>query len=139
MGPRSELHRRVRPARHADPSAHLAAPAGIAFLRELGEDAVRQYNHQLAWEGARTLVARWGTELGMPETMVGTMATFPMPASLGSTDDDAARLRDALLYEDRIEAQIHAWRGRLWARISGQVYLEMADIDRFGEAVLRRV
>jgi isopenicillin-N epimerase len=74
----------------------------------------------------------------MPESMVGTMATLPMPASLGSEHADAARVRDALLYEDRIEAQVHAWRGRLWARISGQVYVEMADIERLGEAVLRR-
>jgi len=121
-----------------DPSAHLAAPEGVAFMNDLGAEAVRAYNHQLAWEGALALSARWRTELGMPESMVGTMATLPMPASLGSEHADAARVRDALLYEDRIEAQVHAWRGRLWARISGQVYVEMADIERLGEVVLRR-
>jgi isopenicillin-N epimerase len=121
-----------------DPSAHLAAPAGIGFLRELGAEAVRAYNHDLAWQGAQALSRHWGTQLGMPESMVGTMATLPLPAALGTTKEDAARVRDALLFEDRIEAQVHAWRGQLWARISGQVYIEMADIARFADAVAKR-
>lgn len=121
-----------------DPSAHLAAPAAIAFLHELGFEAVRAHNHDLAWAAARLLAQRWGTRLGMPESMVATMATVPLPERLGSTRDDAARVRDALLFEDRIEVQVHAWRGRLWARISAQVYNEVADYERLAEAVARR-
>jgi isopenicillin-N epimerase len=121
-----------------DPSAHLAAPAAIAFLRELGFDAVRAHNHALAWSAAKLLAARWGTELPMPESMVATMATVPLPAGLGATREDAARLRDALLFEDRIEVQLHAARGRLWVRVSAQVYNEMADYERLAEAVTRR-
>jgi len=44
-----------------------------------------------------------------------------------------------LLVEDRIEVQVHAWRGRLWARVSAQVYLEAADFERLADAVLARV
>jgi hypothetical protein len=62
-----------------------------------------------------------------------------LPEKLGSTADDAARLRDALLFGDRIEVQVHAFRGRLYARISGQVYIEPADIDRLADAVLALV
>ncbi len=121
-----------------DPSAHLAAPAGIAFLEELGVDAMRAHNHGLAWEGARLLCARWGTPFELEESMVGTMATVPIPDRLGSTREDAARARDALLERDRIEVQLHAWRGRLWVRISTQVYNDLSDLERLAEAVLAK-
>jgi isopenicillin-N epimerase len=121
-----------------DPSAHLAAPAAIAFLRELGFDQVRAYNHELTWSAARLLAGRWGTTLGMPEGMVGTMATVPLPERFGAAHEEAARLRDALLFEDRIEVAISAARGRLWIRISAQIYNELSDYERLAEAVARR-
>jgi isopenicillin-N epimerase len=118
-----------------DPSAYLAAPAAIAFMEELGIEAARAYNHALAWEGARLLCARWNTALELDEAMVGTMATVSLPARTGSTKEDAARLRDALLEEDRIEVQLHAWRERLWVRISMQIYNELGDVERLAAAV----
>ena len=121
-----------------DPSASLAAPEGIAFLHELGVEAARAHNHRLAWEAAGMLADRWGTSLGMDEASVGSMATVPLPEGLGSAREDAARLRDALLFEDGIEVSVHASRGRLWARISAQVYNEPADYERLAGAVAAR-
>lgn len=121
-----------------DPSPWLAAPEGIEFMRDLGLEAMRDWNHALAWRSALTLAGRWGTTLPMAEPMVGTMATFPLPARHGSTNEDARRLKDALLYEDRIEVQVHAWRERVWMRISGQVYNDDEDIERLARAVEAR-
>jgi isopenicillin-N epimerase len=99
---------------------------------------MRRWNHGLAWSAARSLSARWGTTLPMDESMVGTMATFALPARHGATVADAWRLKDALLYEDRIEVQVHAWRERLWMRICGQVYNDEDDIERLARAVEAR-
>ena len=121
-----------------DATMHLAAPAAIDLMRELGVEAVREHNHTLAWSAARMLAARWGTTLGVPESMIATMVTVPLPERMGATRDDAARLRDALLFEDRIEIQLHAAQGRLWVRISAQIYNQMSDYERLAEAVLRR-
>ena len=121
-----------------DPSPYLAAPEGIAFLCELGAEAVRAYNHDLAWEGARLLTRRWATELEIDEATVGTMATVPLPARFGGDAEAAAGLRDRLLFEDRIEVQLHAAHGRLWVRISAQVYNDLSDVERLAEAVLAR-
>ncbi|HYR69290.1 MAG TPA: aminotransferase class V-fold PLP-dependent enzyme [Candidatus Dormibacteraeota bacterium] len=121
-----------------DPSPFLAAPEAIAFFRSLGVEAVRAYNHGLAWEAARHLSRRWGTKLGMEEEMVGTMATVQLPDRMGSTPEDAARVRDALLFEDRIEVQLHAWRDRLLVRVSAQVYNDLEDIERLAAAVEAR-
>jgi isopenicillin-N epimerase len=122
-----------------DPSAHLSAPAAIALLREWGLEAIHAYNHALAWAGAQRLAQRWGTEFDVPEAMIASMATVPLPEVAGSTPGEAQALRDALFFEDDIEVQMHAYRGRVWARISGQIYNDINDIDRLGEAVAKRI
>jgi len=122
-----------------DPTSFLAAPEGIALLREWDFDAVVRYMHELAWEAGQMLCDRWGTPFDIPRDMVGAMVTVPLPAAAGTSDEDAARLRLALLLEDRIELQLHAWRGRLWARISAQVYNDRSDVERLADAVARRM
>lgn len=121
-----------------DPTAWLASPAGLAFLRDLGVEAIHEHNHGLAWRAAIELTRLWGTRLGFAEPDIACMATLPLPSGLGSAPDDARHLRDALLDEDGIEVQIHARDGCLWARVSVQVYNEWSDIERFGEAITRR-
>jgi len=120
-----------------DPSAHLSAPAAIALFQEWGAEAIRRYNHELAWNGAQRLAQRWGTTFDTPEPLIGTMVTVTLPEALGRTREEALALRDVLLFEDRIEVQVHAYRGRVQARISAQVYNDMEDFDRLGEAVAR--
>lgn len=118
-----------------DPTSYLAAPEGIAFLRDLGVEAVQAYNHDLAWQGGHRLAERWGTELTTPESMIGTMISVPLPESLGSSRAEAGSLKDALLFEDHIEVGPFAHGGRLFVRIAAQVYNEMADFDRLGAAI----
>jgi isopenicillin-N epimerase len=122
-----------------DPTTCLSAPEGIAILQEWGFEAVLGYMHGLAWEAAVLLTTRWDTALETPRDMVGALVTVPLPERAGTTEDDARRLRLSLLVDDRLEVQVHAWRGRLWARVSTQVYNERADIERLAEAVLRHI
>lgn len=118
-----------------DPSAWLAAPAALAWLEELGAEAVRAHNRALARRAAALLSERWGIERPAPDAMMGPMATVPMPERLGSGAEDAARVRDRLLFDHRIEVQVHAWRGRLWTRVSAQIYNEIGDVERLADAV----
>jgi isopenicillin-N epimerase len=71
--------------------------------------------------------------------MVGAMVTVPLPERAGTTAAEAERLRLALLVEDRIEVQLHAWRGRLWVRVSAQIYNDPSDIEALAEAIARRM
>jgi len=120
-----------------DPSAHLAAPAAIAMMRELGVADVQRYNHALVWAGARRLAERWNVQLETPESLVGTMATVVLPESAGRTVDESLDVRDRLLFEHGIEVQLHSFRDRLHARISAQIYNTMEDIEQLAESVLR--
>jgi isopenicillin-N epimerase len=122
-----------------DPTAFLAAPEGIALLREWDFQAVLAYMHALARQAAHLLSERWETDITAPLEMFGAMVTVPLPPQAGTTVDDATRLRLALFVEDRIEVPIHAWRDRLWTRVSAQVYNDAADIERLADAVARRL
>lgn len=122
-----------------DPSPHLTAPTALALMDEWGLEAIQRYNHRLAMDGARALAERWDTAFVTPDALIGTMATVALPAGSGSSRDDALGLRARLLADEGIEVQMHAYRGRLHARISAQIYNDLDDIHRLAEAVLRRV
>ena len=122
-----------------DPTGSLAAPAGIALLQEWGWPTVRDDMHRLACDAGRLLTERWGTSISTPESMIGAMVTVPLPERAGSSSDEAEALRLALLEEDRIEVAVSANWGRLWIRVSCQVYNDRADITRLADAVAARV
>lgn len=117
-----------------DPSPWLAAPEGIAFMRDLGLEAMRAYNHRLAWDSARWLAERWDVELPQDESSVGCMVAVPLPERFGTTAADAMRLKDALLFEEGIEAQVLAFGERVLWRISAQVYNDSGDVERAAAA-----
>jgi isopenicillin-N epimerase len=123
----------------ADPTAYLSAPEGIALLQEWGFEAVLGYIHGLAAEAADLLTHRWETAHDTPREMIGALVTVPLPERAGATDEEAKRLRLSLLTDDRIEVQVHAWRGRLWARVSAQIYNDRSDLERLAGAVLRQL
>ena len=120
-----------------DPSPVLSVPAALAFMRdELGVDAMRAWNHGLAWRMARRLATRWGQPFATPEAMVGTMASVALPERLQRLGPAAAGpLKDWLLYGRRIEAQVLAIRDRLYLRLAAQVYNDEADFERVAEAI----
>ncbi|MEJ2121152.1 MAG: aminotransferase class V-fold PLP-dependent enzyme [Alphaproteobacteria bacterium] len=121
-----------------DPTPWLAAPEGIAFMEELGIEAMQAHNHALVLEAARMLSERWGTPFEADPAMIGTMASVALPDSLSGDEATADALRDALWFEDRIEVHMARRDGRLWVRLSAQVYNELADYERLAVAVAAR-
>ena len=119
-----------------DPSPWLASPAGIDFMRELGLDAMRAWNHRTVWDAARTFTERWQLAIPAPESMYGSMVTIPLPERFGP--EKAAGLKDALFDEEAIEAQVFAFRGRAWIRLAAQVYNEAADFEKLFAAIEKR-
>ena len=120
-----------------DPSAVLSAPAGLAFMRDvLGLEAMRRWNHDLVWRMAHVLAARWGQAWTTPESLVGCMASVPLPARIAALGAAAApALKDWLLHERRIEAQVMAIRGQPHVRLAAQVYNDESDYERLADAV----
>lgn len=120
-----------------DPSAILSVPAALAFMRDtLGVDAMRTWNHDLVWRMAHALSARWGRRWAVPERLVGCMATIALPERIDALGPDAApRLKDWLLHERRIEAQVLAIDGHAYVRLAAQVYNDESDYERLARAI----
>ncbi len=122
-----------------DPSHFLAAPFAIELMNEFGGDdgvaAIYRYNHELAWWSGQYLADRWGTRFATPEKMIGAMVNVRLPARLGSSVDDAERVR-AGLEAAGIEVPIYPGADELTLRVSAQIYCDRADIERLGDAVV---
>jgi isopenicillin-N epimerase len=121
-----------------DATVWLAAPEGIAFMRDIGLDAMREYNHRTVWEAARSLTERWGTQIPAPESMYGSMVTIPLPERFGTTREAASRLKDALLFEEHIETQPNFLKGRVHVRLAAQVYNDASDFEKLRLAIEKR-
>ena len=122
-----------------NPTSLLAAPDGIALQREWNFDACVDYMHRLALDAATLLTETWGTSVrgaDLDGRRDGHGAAAARTGQRGCRGDARAVL--ALLVEDRIEVQLHAAYGRLWIRVSAQVYNDRADLQRLGDAVAKR-
>jgi isopenicillin-N epimerase len=105
-----------------DPSAYLSVPAAIEFVRE-HDDAERCF--ALARAARRELCELLQQEPIAPESMVGRMASFRVPA-------DAFALQRGLWEEHRIE--LPAMTGELM-RLSVAMYTEGEDVERLLDAL----
>ncbi len=132
----------------ADPTAFLTIPAAIDWMATQEPDgwpAIMASNHALAVLGRDRLVAALGIDAPSPETMIGSMATVPLPVV--ASDAAAAELHQELV-RARLEVPVLGWPVRaarttpddpprlVLLRVSAQRYNEPADFDRLSAAVV---
>ena len=110
-----------------DPSARLAVTAALEFIEAIGVERYRKALRDLARSAAVLLADVWHVAHGAPAEMFAGMVTLPLPVDEPASTEAVARWRLQLLREHDIEVPIHAIGGRLWVRISGQVYNELDD------------
>jgi isopenicillin-N epimerase len=116
----------------------LALPAAFAFADELGPQRIAGYNRALRAAGARLIAERWGTAVGAPPELLGFMAAIRVPGSESATPERAQALHDALFDRHKVEVPIICFAGALWARISAQIFNEIADYERLADAMAPR-
>jgi isopenicillin-N epimerase len=133
----------------ADPTPYLPLPAAIRFVGALDRDGWRGLmasNASLARTGRDLISAALGIPTPAPDTMVGAMATIPLPWV--ATDDDAEALAASLLADDAIEVAIPRWpvlaardegtSVRTLVRVSGQRYVRTDELERLAQALAAR-
>ena len=131
-----------------DVTAWLTVPAAIRSCARLlpgGWPALMQRNHNLAVAARRLLCERIGVEPPCPETMLGSMATLPLPAALQEKNFGEPRavisrfdpLQSALLEQYRIEVPVVRWGipARRWFRISAHAYNSPDEYERLADAL----
>jgi isopenicillin-N epimerase len=128
-----------------DVTAWLAVPAAIRFCASLlpgGWAELMAHNHQLAVDARTALCERLCVAPPCPETMLGSMATLPLPSALQDRQPGESRavisrfdpLQSLLLEEYRIEVPLLRWGNpaRRWFRISAHAYNSPEDYERLG-------
>ncbi len=129
-----------------DPTAALSVPAAIDFIGSLVEGGwaeVRRRNHALAVEGRRLLCAALEIEAPCADSMLGCMATLPLPDAgpFGAATAQSALERDPVRAEllERFAIEVPVFRcdahdGRL-VRVSAALYNRLDDYAALAEAL----
>jgi isopenicillin-N epimerase len=131
---RSRFHLEFDWTGTSDPTAWLAAPEAIRFMARVtagGWPDVMRRNHALALQARDTLCAALEIDPPAPDSMIGSMASFPI------SDGDADALNLALYQKHDIEVPIMPWPKppQRLLRISAQLYNEPADYQKLADAV----
>jgi len=114
-----------------DPTAALAVPAAIQFMREHNWDQVRGQCHLLL----REAIERVWDLTGLPplypleSDFYHQMGIAPLPPS------DLTRLKKCLYDDYKIEVPLTQWQDRQFIRISIQGYNTAEDVDRLIDAL----
>jgi isopenicillin-N epimerase len=112
-----------------DPAAKLSIMAALEFIEALGVERYRVELADQARAAAALLSDAWGVSPGAPQDMFLGMVTLPLPVREPASTEAVARWRMTLLKDHNIEVPIHPINGRLWVRISAQVYNELSDYE----------
>ncbi|HSH91867.1 MAG TPA: aminotransferase class V-fold PLP-dependent enzyme [Ramlibacter sp.] len=113
-----------------DNSAWLAAPAALDYLEGLGAEAMRAHNNALADAAGRMLSEAWGSEISAAAPYRASMAAVRLPGSEGGDRTAARALATRLTNEHGITLGVLVMEGKLWIRVSAQVYNDLADYER---------
>jgi len=121
-----------------DPSNWLAVPTAFDFMDRFGESAVRRHNNELIRKAMELLGSMWG-RVTAPDAMTGAMTLAPAPDGLPypTTDEGRARLEADL--KDKFNIVVNpsfADAGKIWLRITAQIYNGIEDYEKLGKAVL---
>jgi isopenicillin-N epimerase len=126
----------------SDPTPWMCVGETIRWMGALlrgGWPEIQRRNRELAIEARGMLCRRLGVEAPCPETMIGSLATLPLPERFqatprsGKIDGEQLRLYD----EFRIEVPFY-WIGapeRRFLRISAQLYNRMNDYRRLASGL----
>tara|TARA_R110002072_G_scaffold164879_4_gene317941 strand:- start:13232 stop:14419 length:1188 start_codon:yes stop_codon:yes gene_type:complete len=128
-----------------DPSPLLALPTAIDFLASLypTDDPNRlaglmRHNHDLAVAGRRVILDKLKLPEPAPESMLGSLATIPIPAWTNHTSAQIQAVRTALRTEHRFELPVFRFdAANVCLRISAQTYNSLDQYERLADAVTK--
>ena len=123
-----------------DRTAWLATPAAldaVAGLQPDGWDGVRRTNRELCLAGRDMLADLLGIEAPAPDSMIGAIASVPMPRTHLEGGTIFNPLMAALRDRWGIEVMVMSWPdpSASLLRISTQQYNSVEDLERLVEAV----
>ncbi len=139
---RSRLHDEFDWQGTGDPTPFLCVPAALRVVGGMvpgGWPEVRRRNHELVLAGRALLVEALGIAAPCPESMVGSLASLPLPdgESRPASPLGIEPLQDELMTRFAIEVPVFAWpeTPKRLVRLSAQLYNELAQYERLAAAL----
>lgn len=144
---RSVLHDRFDWQGTGDLTAWLCAADAIRWCRDLfpgGLTELAQRNHTRIIEARRFLCSELQLEVPCPDSLLGSMATLPLPVRFQSQPGESRAVierfdpdQTRLFQEHHIEVPFIRWGdpARRWFRISAHAYNSAADYRRLAETL----
>ena len=120
-----------------DPSARLAVPAALEFIEALGAERYRAALRDQTHAAAACIAEAWHVAPGAQLAMFAGLVTLPLPVNEAASAESVLRWRRKFLQKHNIEVPVIAIGGRLWVRISAQVYNELADVEALARVFYR--
>ncbi|KAI1173244.1 pyridoxal phosphate-dependent transferase [Nemania sp. FL0916] len=125
-----------------DASPYVCVKEAIEWRERVlgGEAKIMEYTHALARQGGKAVARILGTEVMDNESQSLTkcsmiMVALPMDASLASASTQDWMMRTMVKeYKTFVALIIHA--GKVWARLSAQVYMDLEDFEWAGRMLL---
>ncbi|MBL8806054.1 MAG: aminotransferase class V-fold PLP-dependent enzyme [Rhodospirillales bacterium] len=113
-----------------DVGAWLSLADALAFGARYGWAAIRAHNDALCARAAACLVSAYGTRASGPASMRGHLAAVMLPVDRTAEEATALALYAALFARHRVRAPVMAFDGRLWVRVSAQIYNDVGQYER---------
>ncbi|HLY53521.1 MAG TPA: aminotransferase class V-fold PLP-dependent enzyme, partial [Steroidobacteraceae bacterium] len=120
----------------SDPTPWLCIPESIRYMRGLlpgGWNGIMAANHALVVEARRILLRSLEVDAPCPESMIGSMASIPLPAQAARRGLDPKALHDRLR-ERGVEAWLHPYPVPL-LRLSAQLYNEIGQYEKLARLI----
>lgn len=105
-----------------------------------GEEAICKYTHDIAVQGGELVAKLFGTQVmeNSTKTLTANMVNIELPVFTTSKSDAeiAAFFLDKSIYEHHTMLSVYKNNGKWWVRLCGQIYVDLNDFQKAGEAVL---
>ncbi|KAI1759630.1 PLP-dependent transferase [Hypoxylon sp. FL1150] len=127
-----------------DSSPYLCVKDTIVWRKEVlgGEAQILEYIQSLAKEGGKKTAQVLGTEvLDNPSGTMSkcAMSNVALPLTLEEGSQALQWMEEMMTKDYNTFIPLFAHNGRLWARLSGQVYLDIEDFEWAGHVLLKVV
>ncbi len=113
-----------------NPAPWLALGEALDFINSFGHENIYNYNHNLIIEGSNLIAESLGVQPTVPGDMLGFLAPVEFPGNFSGTPQESAALRARLYKEHNAEAVFNYLDGKMWLRITAQIYNEISDYKK---------
>jgi selenocysteine lyase/cysteine desulfurase len=112
---------------------YMAIHEAMDFRRDLGDEQIMTYVHDLAWKAANLVATKWYTTLMVPEeSMNGAIISVVIPCNIERGQD----IQKKLFERYNTYVQLGSLDGIAYVRLCSQIYLELSDFELFADRFL---